>query len=253
MLRSRTLGIGFASLAVVAMCVCTADAQPQRGQRGPQRGEGGQRGGGPGGGGPGGFMQGPGGMGLGGMMGPGGVSLMLLSRPDVQEELDLLPSQIEELPTMQSIMGDFRGQFADVPQEERMERMREVMESAQKRIQEQTDNVLLPHQSDRLKQLAVQWQMRSGGGLASREVAEQLGISDQQRDQLREKARLLEQELRKKMQDELIKELTPQQQAKVKELVGEPFEFQQEEIRRPQRGADGPAGAGAAGGRRRGN
>ena len=50
------------------------------------------------------------------------------------------------------------------------------------------------------------------------------------------------------MHEDLLKELTPEQQAKHKELVGEPFEFKQDERFGP--GGRGPGGRGGnAGGR----
>lgn len=257
MLRGRVVGVCLVALSIAALCAGTVLAQPQRGQqRGGQGGGQPQRGGGFGG-----AMQGPGGMmqGPGGMFGGAGMGMMaeltLVRRADVQDELGLTEDQVEELTQlrpnidMRAIMGEMR----DLDEQQRADRVRELMESGQKEMQEQIDTILLPKQASRLKQLAVQWQLRGGGGLTNREISDKIGISDDQRDKLREKARQLEQELRKKLQDELLKELTPQQQAKVKELMGEPFEFQQEEPRGPQRGGAAPAGGAAAGRRNRGN
>ena len=105
-----------------------------------------------------------------------------------------------------------------------------------------------------LKQLehrAAQFQMQGVGGFARGSLADQLGISEEQQQQIRDKARKLQQEMQKKMQEELLKELTPTQQAKLKELVGEPFVFEQEERQFP--GPGGPPGGGFGGRRGRGN
>jgi hypothetical protein len=126
--------------------------------------------------------------------------------------------------------------------------MRELMQTTQQKIETQLDETLLPHQADRLKQLAMQWQLRGPGGLASEAIAEDLGIDEAQREKLRTKARELEQQLRKKLMEDLLKELTPAQQAKYKELVGEPFEFSADE----PFGGFGRGGFGGPGGGRGG-
>ncbi len=191
---------------------------------------------------------GPGGMGMmGGMFGGRAAELMLLAREDVQKHLELVDDQLDQLTKMREGM-DMRqmfGQLRDLPEEERAAKMRELMQTAQQKIEGQLDEILLPHQAERLKQLAMQWQMRGPGGLASDTVAESLGIDESQRDKLRTKARELEQQLRKKLMEDLLKELTPAQQAKYKELVGEPFEFSADE----PFGGFGRGGFGAPGGR----
>jgi Spy/CpxP family protein refolding chaperone len=89
-------------------------------------------------------------------------------------------------------------------------------------------------------------------GLTCGPVADELGLTDAQREKIRAKAEKLEAELRQKLaemraqaQAELLKELTPQQQAKIKEMYGEPFEFRRDE---PQFGRGGPGAPGGPGG-----
>ena len=114
--------------------------------------------------------------------------------------------------------------------------MRKLVEGVQAKMKKALDEILLPHQAERLKQLAVQFQMRGGGGLTSSEdIAQATEYLGEQREKLRTKARDLEREMRKKLVEDLLKELTPEQQAKYKEIVGEPFEFQQEERFGPRR------------------
>ncbi len=253
----KTLVMSVAALLFLT-CVCGAEAQGRRNQ-GP-----GQQPGGPGGppqvvrvadlavlGGPG---------GMGGFFGGGMSDIMILTREDVQKELELVDDQIEQLVKLRdnNDMREMFGQIRDLPQEERAAKMREVMEASQAKIKKSLSEILLPHQAERLKQLTMQWQMRGGGGLAaSEDVAKELGISDDQREKLRTKARELERVLRKKLLEDLLKELTPEQQAKYKELVGEPFEFQQDDRFGPGRGGQfgpgGPGGGRGAGGRRGGN
>ncbi len=216
---------------MVVTCVSMAEAQGRRG---------------------GGRMGGMGGM--GGSMGGFGMggSLSLLERADVRKELELLDDQIEELKGLRSGM-DMRSMFAgvrDLPREEQRAKMTELMTAARKKIEDKVNGVLLPHQATRLKQLAVQFALQRPGGVTSGTVAKELGISDQQREQLRAKAQKLQAELQKKLQAELVKELTPAQQAKLKELVGKPFTFEQ--ISPPQFGG-GRGRTGRSGGSRRGN
>ena len=103
----------------------------------------------------------------------------------------------------------------------------------------------------RAKQLMMQMQMRGGRGLVSGPLADELALTDAEREALQAKSAQLEEEIRKKMtalraeaQQELLKVLPPAKQAKVKDLVGEPFEFQTEMPRPmgtpPQGGAPQP-------------
>ena len=94
---------------------------------------------------------------------------MLLAREDVQKELELVDDQFEQLGKLRdnSDMREMFEQLRDLPQEERMAKMRELMETAQTKMKKAVDEILLPHQAERLEATGVQWQMR-GGGLAQR-------------------------------------------------------------------------------------
>jgi len=192
--------------------------------------------------------------GMGGMFGGmgGGMSdVMLLAREDVQKELELVDDQLEQINKLRETSGqEMRDMFSglrDLPREEMGPKMAELMREAQAKTKRALEDILLPHQSERLNQLVVQWQLQGGGLAQSDEVAKELGISDEQRDQLRAKTRELERALRKKLAEDLLKELTPEQQAKYKELVGEPFEFQRDERFGPGRGFGAPGGFGGPG------
>jgi hypothetical protein len=240
----------FVWLVAGVLCLfCAANVQAQ-GRRGGQD-QGGPAGpGGPGAGGPGGFG-GPGGMGMmmGGGMGRNSEST-LLGMEEVQKELILDEDQLKQLAKLRD---DLRAQFEkmremrDMTPEERdgfMAKMREAGEKMPGQIEE----ILLPQQSDRLKQLVFQFQMqmqsRMGGGFGG-DLAEKLDISEDQQDKLRTKASELERQMRKEMLEKLVKELTPEQQEKYKELVGEPFEFPAQSGM--GRGFGGPGGPGAPG------
>jgi len=142
----------------------------------------------------------------------------------------------------------------EMSQEEREQRMAEVREKMEKQRTEmegKVKEILLPHQIKRLEQIQVQTRMRwagTSGALGSEELAEKLGITEEQREKLQAKQEEVQKKLAEKIakarqeaQDEILSVLTPEQVKKIKDLIGEPFEMQR------QRG--GPGGRGAQGGR----
>lgn len=235
MVSRRLLVAALAAVCAVSVCIPTAFAQP-----------GGRGRGGPGGG----F-----GFGGGGLIG-------VLMREDARKELELVDEQVADLQKlgegMRGRMGEMFSGLRDIEdREERGRKFREVMEKAQEEIEKEIGKVLLPHQMKRAKQLAFQQRLRGGAGRAltsGGSLAEELGISEAQQEKLRAANEKLEAELRQKIaklrseaQEELLKVLTPKQQAQFKELVGEPFEFQPTEFRRP--GGEGGQGGRGRGGR----
>jgi hypothetical protein len=192
-------------------------------------------------------------------MGFGMGPAALLQRSDVRAELELLDDQVEQLAelqeTMQTRVRDRMREMGSRLRERGPEgapdprggglqgEFREFFEQINREQREQLAKILVPHQLKRLGQLEMQMRLRGGAmALLRGEVAEQLNITDQQREQLRAKAEEVERETRRKIaeirrqaQEELISQLTPEQQAKIRELVGDPFEFQTE-------GPPGPAG-----------
>jgi hypothetical protein len=91
---------------------------------------------------------------------------------------------------------------------------------------------LLPHQYDRLKQIDFQTklQSRGEGGLSTNALSDALELTDEQREKLEKKAEEVREELRNKIRqaqseamDKLLDALTPEQKAKVKEMMGDQF------------------------------
>lgn len=209
---------------------------------------------------PGGFG-GPGGPGRGGFGmfggGGGGGEIFLLQNEDVREELGLVDDQISKLQALNEKSREgmrelFTG-MRDLNEDERRAKFEEIrgkMEERQKELQTELEQVLLPHQSKRLKQIGRQMRTRQGGnGVNADGLATELKLTDEQKEKLREKAVEVEKKMREKLtklrkeaEDELLSVLTPEQRAEWREMVGEPFEMQ-------FRGRGGPGGQGGPGGR----
>jgi len=192
--------------------------------------------------------------GFGGGFG-GGNPLMLLNSDQVQRELDLVDEQKEELrKILESSRGD-RANFAelrDLPEEERRARMRELREQSEGRVaelQKKVNEVLLPHQQKRLKQ--IQLQLQGDRALNNPEVAKELGLTDEQQRKLEEVREKTQQqmreafgqrgeggdrganrerlaELREQTQRQVNEVLTADQKKKLEEMKGEPFELQRQ-------------------------
>ena len=202
------------------------------------------------------MAQGPGGgRGFGGP-GGGGDLFGLLNNESVQKELEVVPSQLDEIQKIgqdmrEQMMETFRG-LRGASEEDRQaafDKIRSMRDDMEKDL----SKILMPAQLQRLKQIQVQQQSRGRGGLAitNGNIAEQLGLTETQIADLQAKSEELQTEMRSKLDElrkeadaELLKLLTPEQQKKWKELIGEPFDMQF------QRG--GPGGFGGRGGNRGG-
>jgi len=203
-----------------------------------------------------------GGGGFGGFSGGNSV-LGVAMREEVQKHLELLPDQVDDLKKLQEAERESqREAFEEIRnagQEDRaaaFAKFQETQRRAAAETQKKVDNVLLPHQSKRLSQLAMQRRLRGGisGALTNEDIATQLGISSRERDQLTAKVRDAEAalrdqvtKLRNEMQADLLKNLSPEQQAKYADLIGEPFEFAADER---GGGFGGQRGSGQPGGGR---
>jgi hypothetical protein len=214
---------------------------------------------------------GGGGRGRGGPGGPfGGGVIGLVQQEEVRQEIELNDDQEAELRTLgetvrdeiQGEMGDmFRG-MRDLSDEERQARFEEIrtrFEAINKDVEGRLQKVLLPHQFDRLKQIDLQARLERGGAaaLSEGELAETLGLTDGQREQLEERAREVQQDLDAKIRqlrldarNQLFEVLTPEQRAKLEGMMGEQFALPEQDFGR--RGRGGQFGFGGRGGRNRG-
>lgn len=173
----------------------------------------------------------------------GGSTMGLLNSEQVQSELELMEDQIEELRAVQQsaqqAMRDMFSEMQDIPREERrefMSGMRDKLTERMKEFDSEANQILLPHQQSRLKQLRFQSSGRgrgAGGALGNEDLLEELGVTDEQREELEEATAEAREKLQKQYQDlvreaeqNILKVLTSEQRKKYEELVGEPFEFQ---------------------------
>lgn len=242
---------GLTVLALVACVGLPAFAQGRGGQ-----GRGGQGRGGQGRGGFQGFGQRGGGFGGFG----GGGAMGLLGREDVQKELDILDDQKQEIEALmedssnarRDMMRDLFGGGGNFDREA----IQEAMEKANRDVEKKLDNILLPHQSRRLKELEVQFALRGrslAAAVTNDTLVDGLKVTDDQKEDIEKAAESIQKELdaaiaklRMDAIEKLMgKALTSQQQAKFKDMVGKPFEFQD-----TQRGGFGATFGGRQGGQR---
>ncbi|MBI3838483.1 MAG: hypothetical protein HY288_11190 [Planctomycetia bacterium] len=184
-------------------------------------------------------------------------SLNLLAQQSVQDELKLTEDQrkqvTEKVEKQRAAAGDLQG----LSREERQKKVQERTKANEAAVAA----ILNDEQVKRFKQISLQ--QRGARAFSDPEVAQALGLSGEQKDRIKgieesvqsETRGLVQgnagggdrQDLRKKIaslsksaEEKLNALLTPEQQAKWKELNGEPFNG---EIRPPQfRGGNRPGG-----------
>lgn len=246
--RSGWIG---AILSVAALIVCASVmAQPPGGPRG-LGGPGGPRG-----------PEGPGGpRGGAGAMGMG----ILLRLESVREELDISNDQALALKEKaDDFRAEMREKFGDQmskrqrgPKRERGERgegpnqeMRDSMRELQGKVEAGLQEILTTSQLERLKEIHVQAMIQMAGprALAHGPLAEELDITDEQREEMREAGRAAMNEIREKAREnfetlraeaheQVFAVLSSEQREKLSQLQGEPMELDL-----PQRGRRGPGG-----------
>lgn len=202
---------------------------------------------------------GPGGGGFGGP-GGGGDLFSLLNNESVQKELEVVPSQLEDIrklgDEMRNSMRDMFQGMRNASEDERRE-MFDKLRTAREDVEKDLEKVLMPAQLQRLKQIQVQQQSRGRGGVSfsNPRIVEALGLTEAQLADLRDKAEELQNEMRAKVEElrkqadaELLQMLTPDQQKKWKEMMGDPFEMEQERGGFQGGGRGGQRGPGGRGG-----
>lgn len=186
----------------------------------------------------------------------GGMSRLALLRSDaVQKELALSESTVESVQKLQEELragrrgggqGGGRGNFQDLSQEER-DQLRQRMEERAKQEQEKLTSILSTEQMARLNQIYIQQQ--GARALRDPDIAEKLGLSEQQQQEIATASREAQSGLREQMQDlfqsggdrqemfakmaelrtkadeGVLAVLTGEQKEKFAEMKGKPFEL----------------------------
>ena len=165
----------------------------------------------------------------------------MLNDPSVQKDLELVGDQLNQVQELQAEFArQMKEQIGDISKEglnkDRLKELPALLKKLRDRQKEQMESTLLPHQIARLHQVALQTHMkRSGtaGALTSDKVVEELGITSEQIDRLKKRSKEINEKLAKDMEalkekakDELLKELSLDQQTKLKEMMGDKYEPQ---------------------------
>jgi Spy/CpxP family protein refolding chaperone len=112
----------------------------------------------------------------------------MLQSSEVQKELELVDDQKQKLKTAgEELRAEMTKAFEEtrnLSAEERRAKTTELMKPFEEKITKKLDEILLPHQMERAKQLAVQ---RMGtGAIADPKVQEELKITEDQKAKFRE-------------------------------------------------------------------
>lgn len=198
------------------------------------------------------IAQGPGGFGPR-MFGPGGnPTIDLLQAPEVQKELELTDAQrkpVEDALRVaqekaQEIFRDFGPQAGNFDPEQ----IREKMEANGKVAEEKVLALLEPKQKARLQQLKLQ---RDGArGLLRPEIADKLGLSEKQKDQLEELSNAAfggfgpPRPTSPEDREKALAVLTAEQKAEFAKQTGPEFKFPEPRFGGPGGGPGGPGGFG---------
>ncbi|MFA0766591.1 MAG: hypothetical protein BDTLLHRC_001544 [Candidatus Fervidibacter sp.] len=173
----------------------------------------------------------------------GGPMLMvgLLRSPQVQQELKLTDQQRQQLEQLGEQWREKMRGLRDLPPEER----RQKVQGMRAEVEKQLSQILNEQQMKRLKQIALQ--VEGYAALERPEIADQVGLTKEQRQKIRdilrqagEKRREAFQqgqgdrqaafqrmrEIRQWVDGEIEKLLTAEQKKKWQELVGAPFKFE---------------------------
>jgi len=150
----------------------------------------------------------------------------MLAQENVQKELELSAEQKEKLLAIaKKSQEQSRQDWAEVaklPREEQAQAMNELREKTAKRsaeVRKEVEAVLLPKQLERLKE--IRFRLQAPAMLQNPRTLEQLGLTDQQKQdlrQLREELQKKMQELQKENTEKALKVLSPEQIEKLKEM-----------------------------------
>ena len=201
-------------------------------------------------------------------------ALSLLGNEKIQEELELVDEQIDEIKdlsdemriAMREMFSGLRASMSSASDTERREmwsEMQEEMQTRYKDVQPKIESVLLPDQVQRLAEIKLQAKLHRSGGLTSERgsqvLKDQLDITDDQMEAMKEKAVEVREslaakmaKLRKEAEAEILSVLDTEQREKYKEMMGESYDVESLFSRNGRSGNRGTRGGGTGGNRGRG-
>ena len=175
----------------------------------------------------------PGGAGGGGQFGGGGFGggggsvMFTVLNAQVQTELELSDEQKESLTKLSTEARANRPDFQalqNLSAEERTQKMAEFRDQAAARAVEtnkKVNDILLPSQQERLKQIIIQTQGPQAAA-SNEDLSKALGLTDEQKQKIKD---IAAETLQKLIEEKVLTVLTPDQQSKLEQLKGKKFEF----------------------------
>ncbi len=165
----------------------------------------------------------------------------LLSNASVRRELKLQDQQYEGA---KKIMGETQRRIVELVQasmaagqQARGEAIREAIEAGRKQSEAALEEILLPEQLARVRQLAYQIDVANKGlgeSLVNGRLGTEIDVHDDQKQHLTDKATAIEAEMRDAIakiraaaRAKMFAELTPEQRKKAEELLGPYFDYEE--------------------------
>ena len=175
----------------------------------------------------------------------GTTSQGLIGLKQIHDELKLDDRQVEKLKEAQKKFREEQQQilkeYRTIDADKRLEFYREMQETNQENLTSKIKEILRASQLKRLNQIQMQSTLRSRGNYAlyDQNIVNLLGITEEQKKEIRTKAMEAQKKLnaemmrlRQEMQEKLLDEvLTAAQKRKVKELTGDKYEMKPIEYR----------------------
>ncbi len=177
---------------------------------------------------------------------------VLLSNASVRREIEMLDDQYESFQEKYSeiqreLASAITALLTNRDQTVTAGEVRQKIEEIRKTARKEIEKAILPFQAKRLEQIAFHVQMRRRGALpviASEPLASELKLTEEQEEQLREKASEIDQQLardiaklQRKARERLVSELRPDQKSKLHAIIGDDFDYEEPRNSRRSRSA----------------
>ncbi len=169
----------------------------------------------------------------------------LANNQSVQQEIELVDEQLQQI---RKINQEFSEKISEHVRlgdgnmnPDRGRELSLLIKELNEQKKAKMEGVLLPHQFDRLRQIALQTQLQRSGEaatLGSQQVASALGITDEQKQRIEQRASELKKDMDEKIarmkeqaRETLLNELTREQREKLKAMMGESFQLKTPDFR----------------------